>query len=129
MIASVRGNLRVMVVPIPFWLLTSMEPRRASMLRFTTSIPTPRPETLVTCLAVEKPGAKISEKISCLESSVSDAINPFAKALDLIASTSRPAPSSVIRISTLAPECIADRWIVPCLGFPAASLTSGSSMP
>lgn len=30
-----------------------------SMLFFTTSMPTPRPETLVTCAAVEKPGAKI----------------------------------------------------------------------
>ena len=34
------------------------EPLRASMFRFTTSMPTPRPETSVTCSAVEKPGRK-----------------------------------------------------------------------
>jgi hypothetical protein len=30
------------------------------MLRLTTSMPTPRPDTSVTASAVEKPGAKIS---------------------------------------------------------------------
>ena len=32
------------------------------MVFFTTSSPTPRPDTSVTAFAVEKPGAKISEK-------------------------------------------------------------------
>jgi hypothetical protein len=35
-------------------------PRSASMLRLTTSMPTPRPDRSVTLSAVEKPGAKIS---------------------------------------------------------------------
>ena len=38
----------------------SMRPRSASMLRRTTSMPTPRPEISVTLSAVEKPGWKIS---------------------------------------------------------------------
>jgi hypothetical protein len=37
-----------------------MLPRRLSMVRLTTSMPTPRPETEVISAAVEKPGWKIS---------------------------------------------------------------------
>jgi hypothetical protein len=42
----------------------SILPRSFSMLRFTTSMPTPRPETAVTFSAVEKPGAKMKLRIS-----------------------------------------------------------------
>ena len=58
MIASVSGRRMRKVVPSPIRLSSSMLPRRASMLRRTTSMPTPRPDRLVTCSAVEKPGSK-----------------------------------------------------------------------
>ena len=48
------------VVPRPGVLVIAIVPRSASIWRLTTSMPTPRPETLVTCLAVENPGSKIS---------------------------------------------------------------------
>ena len=48
------------VVPWAGRLSSSISPRRASMPRLTTSIPTPRPEMLVTCSAVEK---VLAEKI------------------------------------------------------------------
>ena len=60
MMASVRGRRIDMVVPWPSWLRTSMVPRSAVMLRLTTSMPTPRPERLLTCSAVENPGWKIN---------------------------------------------------------------------
>ena len=41
-----------------------MRPRIDSMLRRTTSMPTPRPEMSVTVSAVLKPGAKINALIS-----------------------------------------------------------------
>ena len=47
------------VVPVPGLDCTSTVPPILSMLVFTTSMPTPRPETLVTLSAVEKPGRKI----------------------------------------------------------------------
>ena len=48
MIASVKGSMRVMVVPAPFFVSMSIDPFRFSMDFFTTSSPTPLPETLAT---------------------------------------------------------------------------------
>ena len=59
-IASVSGILMVKVVPCAGTDFTSMVPPIWSMLLRTTSMPTPRPETLVTLSAVEKPGAKMN---------------------------------------------------------------------
>ena len=59
-IASVSGSRIRMVVPVPCFDWISTWPPISWMLRFTTSMPTPRPETSVTCSAVEKPGAKIN---------------------------------------------------------------------
>ena len=64
MIASVSGNLIVKRVPWPGAVSTSKTPLRRVMLRLTTSMPTPRPETSETTSAVEKPGVKISSMIS-----------------------------------------------------------------
>ena len=47
MIARVSGILIRIVVPRPTTLETSMVPPMPSMFVFTTSIPTPRPETFV----------------------------------------------------------------------------------
>jgi hypothetical protein len=60
MIASVSGRRMRTVVPSLGTLSSSTVPRSASMLRFTTSMPTPRPDRLLTWSAVEKPAAKIS---------------------------------------------------------------------
>ena len=60
MIARVSGIRTRHVVPRPRWLDRSTEPPIRSMLVRTTSMPTPRPETLVTSAAVENPGWKIS---------------------------------------------------------------------
>ena len=50
----------VKVVPWPATVSMSTLPRSFSMLRRTTSMPTPRPETSLTTSAVEKPAAKIN---------------------------------------------------------------------
>ena len=62
--ASVSGMRSRQTVPMPASDSTSIVPPMASMLVLTTSMPTPRPETLVTAAAVEKPGRKISWRMS-----------------------------------------------------------------
>ena len=57
--ASVSGNVIVVVVPLPSSLFSSTLPPSSLMFRRTTSMPTPRPERSVVCSAVEKPGMKI----------------------------------------------------------------------
>ncbi len=59
MMASVSGSLSVNVVPWPGRDAMSMRPRSFAICLRATSMPTPRPETLVTCSAVENPGSKI----------------------------------------------------------------------
>ena len=58
-IASVSGILMMNVVPWPAVLFRSTVPPIFSMLVFTTSMPTPRPDTAVTLVAVEKPARKM----------------------------------------------------------------------
>ena len=57
--ASVRGILITNVEPAPALDRRSMLPPMRSMLVRTTSMPTPRPETVVTFSAVENPGLKM----------------------------------------------------------------------
>ena len=57
--ASVSGILMVKVVPWPATLFRSIVPPIFSILVFTTSMPTPRPDTAVTTAAVEKPARKM----------------------------------------------------------------------
>src|SRR6185437_5987824 len=57
-IASVSGILMVNLTPAPATERRSTVPPICSILLRTTSMPTPRPEILVTRSAVEKPGAK-----------------------------------------------------------------------
>ncbi len=56
--ARVSGILMTKVVPLPTAERISTVPPIFSMLVLTTSMPTPRPETLVTLAAVEKPALK-----------------------------------------------------------------------
>ena len=63
-IASVSGILILTRGSLPRVDCTSTVPPIFSILVLTTSMPTPRPETLVTFSAVENPGKKIKLKIS-----------------------------------------------------------------
>ena len=100
----------------------------AAMLRFTTSIPTPRPETSVTTSAVENPGAKIR-----LNTSPSLILSLTGKPLDFalanILSRFKPPPSSVTSITMLPPLCAAESVNVPASDLPAALRPAGISMP
>ena len=58
-IASVSGIFRLKLVPLPNVEVTVIEPPIVSMFSRTTSRPTPRPEMLVTFVAVENSGTKM----------------------------------------------------------------------
>ena len=105
-IASVSGILIVNVEPLPSSDLTSTVPPIFSMLVRTTSMPTPRPETLVTTLAVEKPAlnTKRSTCWSVMLSSSLSVVRPFSSAFALIRSASMPAPSSLISMMMWPPS-------------------------
>ena len=129
--ASVSGILMVNVVPRPRIDLTSMVPPIWSILARTTSMPTPRPETLVILSTVEKPAVKM-KFCTCasviLSTSASEA-TPTAMALALMRSRSRPRPSSETSMMMWPPSWQADRRMVPRSGFPAASRCAGVSRP
>ena len=69
-------------------------------------MPTPRPDTLVTFAAVEKPGAKMNFWIcaSDILSSSASVASPLASAFALIRSVSRPRPSSAISMMMWPPS-------------------------
>ncbi len=96
MIDKVRGRRIVIVVPLFSSVLMSISPLISEILRFTTFIPTPLPDTFVTFLAVENPGINSKSKISLSFSSTSLSIKPFAIAASLILFRSIPFPSSEI---------------------------------
>ena len=131
MIASVRGTRTRTVVPSPGRLWMSTVPPIASMLVFTTSIPTPRPETLVTAAAVEKPGSKMNcnTRSSGSAAASSAATSPRATAFARTADTAIPPPSSSTSIVTWPLSLNARRASLPTCGLPRAARTSGGSMP
>ncbi len=104
--ASVSGILIVKVEPLPISDLTSTVPPIFSMLVRTTSMPTPRPETLVTTLAVEKPARKTKRRAcwSVISSSSASVVRPFSRAFSLTRLTSMPAPSSLISMMMWPPS-------------------------
>src|SRR5947209_317600 len=57
------GTVIVKVQPLPSTLAMSTRPSRRATFLFTTSMPTPRPETSVTVSAVDRPAWKTSAKI------------------------------------------------------------------
>ncbi|MNZ87184.1 hypothetical protein D3C78_1060340 [compost metagenome] len=127
--AVVSGNTRPNDTPAPGVLRVSMRPPRALTSARTTSMPMPRPDTPVTCVAVVKPGRKISWPASCGVMQASAAINPRATAVARMRSRSRPAPSSSKRTSTSLPSCCSVTPIVPVASLPAARRRAGVSMP
>ena len=104
--ARVRGSLTINVLPSPSFVLTSTSPPRASILDFTTSRPTPLPDTSVIFSDVEKLGRKSKSiiSLSVIASACSDVIVPFSIALLRTFSTSIPLPSSPTSMTTLLPS-------------------------
>ena len=104
--ASVSGILMRKLEPSPGTDLTSMVPPIWSMLVRTTSMPTPRPDTLVIFAAVEKPGAKMNLWIcdSDIFSISASVATPLDSALALIASVLRPRPSSAMQMMMWPPS-------------------------
>ena len=101
MIASVSGSFIVNFVPSPCTESTSKTPLRRRMFFFTTSMPTPRPETSVTWSAVEKPGVKISSMISrSLRRSASSMMPDAEPPSSRTRCRSIPPPSSEISMMT-----------------------------
>ncbi len=97
----------VKIEPSPGTDLTSIVPPICSMLVCTTSMPTPRPDTLVTVAAVEKPGVKMNLWIcaSVIFSSLGlggEAARPSA--LALIRCVFRPRPSSATSMMMWPPS-------------------------
>ena len=131
MMATVRGMRRTKLVPCPAREVISTWPPIRSMWARTTSMPTPRPEMLVTVSAVEKPGAMIRAKVAGSDRpAASSAVSsPWATARARIRSGSSPRPSSSIRTLIQLPSCIAPARITPPRGFPARSRSSGVSIP
>ena len=104
MIASVSGSFIVNFVPSPGTESTSNTPLSRRMFFFTTSIPTPRPETSVIWSAVEKPGVKISSTISRSERRSDSPMTPMRIAFSRTRCKSIPLPSSEISMMTWLPS-------------------------
>ena len=105
-IASVSGILMMKLVPRPSIDFSSIVPPIFSMLVLTTSMPTPRPDTLVTASAVEKPALKMKFWIcwSVRLATSASVVSPLAIAFALIFSAARPRPSSVISMMMWPPS-------------------------
>ena len=129
MMASVSGRRMSIVLPLPATLWIATVPRKASMLRRTTSMPTPRPDKLVMVSAVEKPASKISLRISSSAGTTPCSTRPRAQARASTLSREMPRPSSWMRIKMPPDSWQADSVSLPCAGLPAASRASGDSRP
>ena len=105
-IARVSGRRIIKLLPSPSVVRISMLPPNASILVFTTSSPTPRPETSEITSAVEKLGRNKRSMISLslIISACSSVIVPFVIAFCFTFSTLMPAPSSRTSITTLLPS-------------------------
>ena len=129
MMAKVNGSLSVKTVPLPSAVLMLTAPPSPSILRLTTSIPTPRPETSVTFSAVENPGLKIKGQIWSSDSFSCSAIKPCLIALARILSRFNPRPSSSTVTQMLPPEWKALSRMVPSSGLLLSRRSSGISNP
>ena len=105
MMARVSGSFRRNVVPCPGRVSTLIEAFSRCSTLCTTSIPTPRPETSVTCSAVLKPGRKMKSRVSASvrRAASSGVVSPSSMALARIFCASMPRPSSVTSTTTWLP--------------------------
>ena len=129
--ARVSGMASRTTVPAPGSDEISSEPRICLMLEATTSIPTPRPEILVTSAAVEKPGSRISSTISDSVISATWAVvtNRFSTADAATFWGSMPRPSSLTSMMTWPPSCTAESRMVPTGSLPSSARSSLGSSP
>ena len=131
MIAKVKGILIFTVVPRPRTVWISTVPPIFSILVFTTSMPTPRPETFVTFSAVENPGTKTrftaSRSLRRLACSV--VIRLRSTAFRFTRTRSMPAPSSETSMLTCPPSWDACKNKRPSAALPMDKRVSGVSMP
>ena len=90
-------------------------------------MPTPRPDTFVTLVAVENPGTKIRLTISRggIARSCSTVARPRSIAFVAIRAGSMPAPSSLISMLTWPPSWKARSVKVPSAGFPCRDADFG----
>ena len=127
--ASVRGKAMENFDPAPDMLEIVTRPPIAWISVRTTSIPTPRPERLVTESAVENPGAKSKLSISASLSFASGSTKPFSTALFRILSRLRPRPSSLTSIMTCPERCSALSRNSPRGFLPDARRSAAGSSP
>ena len=111
---TVIGKLEDEPRSLAGWLLTRTEPRTACTMLCTTSRPTPRPETSVTCSLVEKPGRnrKSSSSASLSRAAIAAVVSPRSTTLARSRSRSMPRPSSPRddlehprTVASLQPDC------------------------
>src|SRR5256886_1751530 len=108
----------------------SIEPPSARTRVAATSIPTPRPETLVTASAVENPGrASTRSSWSSDSASACASTTPSRRARSRILARSMPRPSSETVMATLARSRTAASTISPSGGLPWRRRSAGASMP
>ena len=129
--ASIAGSCRRKVEPWPAWVSICKEPRSVSNCCLTTFIPTPRPETVVTCSLSENPGWQMSSSTwDALISAIASAVTrPRSTAAAAIRSGSIPRPSSLTSMITIPRSRRADSRSVPDGDLPAASRSAGLSNP
>ena len=78
MMARVIGIVRVTAVPLPFFVSISAKPPIAASFSFTTSMPTPRPDTSLTTSFVLNPGVNMKFTSSFSSSSALLSRSPFS---------------------------------------------------
>src|SRR2546428_656785 len=129
-IASVTGSRSAKLVPFPGSERMSIVPPNARRRVITTSIPTPRPDTLVTVSAVEKPGRARTRSIwSWVSVSACGSTTPSRLARSRVFLRSIPRPSSVTVIATLARSRAAVSTTSPSGGLPRRRRPDAGSMP
>ena len=118
-------------VPCPRRVSMDRRPRSLDVDSFTTSMPTPRPESSEACSLVEKPGRKTNSSAPCSDklAACSGEMIPFSTAFLVTARRSIPLPSSDTSIRTLSPRCTAAIRRSALAGLLAAKRNSGSSIP
>ena len=102
---SDTGRCTVTVVPAPGTLTRSSRPPTCCTARLTTSMPTPRPDTVVTSSAVDRPGAQ-DQPDHLLRRHAGELVrgdHPSASARAATASLPMPAPSSDSSMRTCRP--------------------------
>ena len=131
MMLRVSGICRLNSVPWPGALVTLMLPPTFSRFWRTTSSPTPRPETLLTTSAVEKPGSKIRLRILSRPIALRSAavMRPVAMALAAMRSSSSPRPSSEMTMLMVLPDWRAAMASSPISRLPPARRADGGSIP